>query len=136
MLPIYNTIILIDDDRVQNHLNKIVITRHLRPQAAEIISFTDPKSGFEYIRKRSCPDAKPALLLLDINMPEFSGWDFLCQLSQLPEAALKSFTIYMLSSSIDPADKIKAVKNPLVNGCITKPLSDHLEEIFSETAQR
>lgn len=133
--PAYQQIILIDDDAVQNHVNKIVIRQYLRPYHANIISFTDPLRGLGYVKEINTGDSGQALLLVDINMPVLSGWRLLQNLSQLDKAVLQHLTIYMLSSSIDPADKVRAAGNPLIKDCISKPLSEHLKEIFGEPVQ-
>lgn len=131
----YHLIILIDDDPVQNHVNKIVIRQYLRPQTADIISFTSPVCGLAYLKEKNFYEDEQALLLVDVNMPGQSGWEFLENISQLNESILQHLTIYMLSSSIDPADRAKASQSPLVKDFITKPLSDHLKNVFEEPAQ-
>ncbi len=65
----------------------------------------------------------PALVFLDINMPEMSGWDVLDELKDHNEILIKFMTIYMISSSIDLTDKNKSIDNPLVKAFVSKPLS-------------
>ncbi|MEO8087976.1 MAG: hypothetical protein ABI763_14220 [Bacteroidota bacterium] len=61
-----------------------------------------------------------AILFLDINMP---GWDFLDNFDNLTEKIKNKIIIYMLSSSIDPSDKQKALENKNVVRYLEKPLS-------------
>ena len=65
----------------------------------------------------------PALVFLDINMPEMSGWDVLDELKDNNEILIKFMTIYMISSSIDLTDKNKSIDSPLVKAFVSKPLS-------------
>ena len=64
----------------------------------------------------------PNFILLDINMPGMSGWEFLDKLQADFNADFPMPEIYMLSSSLDPLDEAKARASVLVNGFISKPL--------------
>jgi hypothetical protein len=51
--------------------------------------------------------------------------------AEMPELIEPNFTIYVLSSSVDPGDKEKAANNKLVSGYLEKPLSrDKLKSMF------
>ena len=63
------------------------------------------------------------VILLDINMPLMSGWDFLTEISKHGEAKPQQCAIFMLSSSLDRSDIETAEKHPLVSGFFSKPLS-------------
>jgi hypothetical protein len=53
-----------------------------------------------------------------------SGWEVLDILGKyLEEAGNKYLRIYMLSSSIDVADKLQAYSNPWVSGYFEKPMT-------------
>ena len=91
---------------------------------AEIQTFNFPVKGFEYITKEYSNTDNPTVLLLDINMPTWSGWDFLDNFEKLDEKIKKQFKIYMLSSSIDTNDKQRAKENKNVVNYIEKPLSE------------
>lgn len=127
---IFDKIILIDDDTILNHLNKTVIRKFLSPNSVDIVSFDKPKDGLAYIEAGRENDDEKAILLLDINMPDLSGWDVLDKMCGLEKKTIENITIYILSSSIDQADENKAAKYPLVSGFLSKPLSNNLEKIF------
>lgn len=61
------------------------------------------------------------LIFLDINMPVMDGWGFLEQLEQ--QNIDHSTPIYLLTSSIDQYDKIRAEQSRLVSKYLVKPLS-------------
>ena len=65
-------------------------------------------------------DELPDVIFLDINMPVLDGWQFLDQFSSM--GLLREFRLYVVSSSIDPADKYKASSYPVVSGYLTKPI--------------
>ena len=76
-------------------------------------------------------DKLPDVILLDINMPIWDGWQFLDEFTKIP--IKKTIQIYMVSSSIDPEDIEKAKSYKEVNRFIVKPLSiDKLREIVED----
>ncbi len=106
-----NKIIFVDDDKIQHMINKKNMLRI--KSDLELIFFQNPFSALEWLETNNVD-----LLLLDINMPEMSGWEFLDLLGekgiQLP--------VNMLSSSMDPADIAKSKSYPMVEGFLIKPL--------------
>lgn len=63
---------------------------------------------------------RPNIILLDLNMPQMTGHEFLRELRSDPE--LKSISVYVLSTSNDDRDRVEAYNNN-VAGYIIKPLS-------------
>lgn len=75
-------------------------------------------------QNRSLPD----VIFLDINMPVMDGWDFLEEFEAL--SGTENVIIYVLSSSVDPADAERARSYPHVKDYITKPLNrEKLKEL-------
>ncbi|MDL5512971.1 response regulator [Arenibacter sp. M-2] len=66
--------------------------------------------------------ALPSIILLDLNMPIMDGWEFLDDFIKMPNSSTKEVTIYIISSSIDPRDVIKAKDYSLVSNYILKPI--------------
>ncbi len=113
--------IIIDDDPVNNFLCNMIIKE--AAGEIEIKTFEVPEKGFEYIATEYANNKNAAILLLDINMPTCSGWEFLDNFEKLDEKIKNQIKIYMLSSSIDSVDKQRALKNKYVMDYIEKPLS-------------
>ncbi|UPT68874.1 MAG: response regulator [Sphingobacteriales bacterium JAD_PAG50586_3] len=113
--------LLIDDDPSNNLLTKISIKKVI--DNAEVIAHTMPEAGIQYIIDEYAANPVQTVLFLDINMPTLSGWDVLDKFAEIPELIVPNFTIYVLSSSVDPSDKAKAASNNLVAGYLEKPLS-------------
>ena len=114
--------IVIDDDEINNLYCKIIIEE--AAGKLEIQTFDIPEKGFEYITKEYSNNEKPTVLFLDINMPTWSGWDFLDNFKKLDKNIKKQIKIYILSSSVDPADHQQAEDNENVGGYIEKPLTE------------
>ncbi len=115
--------IVIDDDQINNMLCKYSI-RQVN-SGLETSTFLDPEKGFEYITNNysASTERMPTVLLLDINMPTWSGWDFLEKFENLDGQIKSQIKVYMLSSSVDPKDMEKAKANPNVVDYIVKPLN-------------
>ena len=125
MIPL--RFIIVDNDPVNNMLCDLAIKD--AAVDADILAFTNPLKAFEYISAYNESNISMNILLLDINMPIWSGWDFADHFEKLDEKIKKCFKIYMLSSSIDNNDKLRAVENKNVVGYIEKPLTE--EKVFS-----
>jgi CheY-like chemotaxis protein len=116
---------LIDDDPISNVINKLYMFE-LNPKL-NITSYDDPQNAIDILRNIMLSNNMaeiPHLILLDINMPRLSGWEFL----DIFERELKSFfnetSIFMLSSSIDSDDLVKAKERTFIKGYFKKPLDD------------
>jgi CheY-like chemotaxis protein len=108
---------LIDDDHVTNMLNRFCLEEHFPHVKTKLygkakLALEDLLLNINY----------PDFIFLDLNMPEMNGWEFLDALV-LPEASAISFPqIYILSSSLDPSDRLRAANTPFVSGFLSKPL--------------
>jgi CheY-like chemotaxis protein len=114
-------ILLIDDDAGNNTVSRIFLKRVVLE--TEIVAFTDPEKGLEYIVSEYTAKPVNTILLLDINMPVLSGWDVLDKFTDMVDDIKKYFTIFILTSSINVEDKQRAAAHPLVNAYIEKPMT-------------
>ena len=94
-----NRFIIVDNDPVNNLLCALTIKDVARE--AEIQTFNFPVRAFEYINTEYSDAENPTVLLLDINMPIWSGWDFLDNFEMLEEKIKRQIKIYIISSSIE-----------------------------------
>ncbi len=121
MLP--GRFIVIDDDPINNQLCKFNL-RKVYPDV-DVLCFEAPAEGLKTLKSLT-PFDTPELyncVLLDINMPEINGWDFLDRFSLFEPKAKEQVKIFIVSSSIDPIDVKKAQDHPLVENYLTKPIS-------------
>ena len=95
-------IMIIDDDATSNMICKMIIKKVLPD--IEVTDILHPQRGMDYIKDNFKENSLPICLLLDINMPDWSGWDFLDHFIELPDYIKNKFTIYMLSSSVNKED--------------------------------
>jgi CheY-like chemotaxis protein len=81
---------------------------------------------------KSNTEELPDLIFLDLNMPEFSGWDFLIEFERLYLSFPKPISVYIVTSSVNPDDKIRALQYSFVRDFLIKPVSkDKLELIYA-----
>ncbi|AXT60991.1 response regulator [Aquimarina sp. AD10] len=73
----------------------------------------------------------PDVILLDLNMPILDGWQFLEEFIKVP--CKKKIIIYIVSSSVDPEDVLRAESYQEVSDYIVKPVSvQKLKEILND----
>ena len=91
-----------------------------------------PASALELLGDRAAFDSKcgpwppPVVILLDINMPQMGGFEFLEEIDrrlQRGELGSDSFTVTMHTSSSDPGDIDRARRHTVVMDYLMKPLS-------------
>ena len=116
--------ILIDDDPMNNLICKLTIEMTLGQ--TEVKAFVNPENGLEYIQSAfSHSDSDDsAVLLLDINMPIMSGWEFLEMFDNFSFDVKDRVKVCILSSSIDERDKERSYANKNVIEFLVKPLTD------------
>lgn len=113
--------VLIDDDPTTLFLMGRLFQHHgLADTAAP---FQSPTDALAFLLQQIPAGRVPQVVLLDLNMPLISGWDFL-DLLQRHEGQLQGHCfVYLLTSSVAPADKARATAHPLVTGFLSKPLN-------------
>tara|TARA_R110000796_G_scaffold250788_2_gene380553 strand:- start:47758 stop:48159 length:402 start_codon:yes stop_codon:yes gene_type:complete len=74
----------------------------------------------------------PSIIFLDLNMPIMDGWEFLEDFIKIPNHNRDYVTIYIISSSVDPRDLLKAKTYSAVSNYFIKPITPKdLGEIIS-----
>ena len=120
-------IIIVDDDPVNNY----VCTSMIRSvdSKTNISSFTNPVKAFSYVSEFNLDSN--TTILLDLNMPEMDGWEFLERFGAID----KKCDIYIVTSSINPAEKERSQQYPVVKSFLSKPLSfNHVDNIVNHRA--
>ncbi|GHB36847.1 response regulator [Mongoliitalea lutea] len=114
------TIVFVDDDRIQHMINRKNMLR--LKEDLNLQFFENPFSALDWFASNDAD-----LLILDVNMPEMKGWEFLDRLKVLN----KTIEVKMLTSSVDPDDIEISTQYNMVSGFLVKPLkNDIMAEIL------
>ncbi len=114
-------VLLIDDNDIDLKINSKVIK--LSDFFDEIVVCQSGEEGIAYITKNlDHPELLPDFILLDIQMPEMDGFEFLEIYKNFPKTFLNNCKLAILSSTLDFGDIKKAEANPLVIKLLKKPL--------------
>ncbi len=115
-------VFLIDDDPMSNLIHQSLLRKY--GWEAEVVVFKDGPTALSVLGKAALKEGSwPEVILLDMEMPVFDGWDFLEAYGQLPESFTSRCLLYLLSSSINSHDVKKAQTFPHVEAYLTKPLT-------------
>ncbi|HYI78232.1 MAG TPA: response regulator [Chryseolinea sp.] len=121
----YHTVMLIDDNEIDNLINQKMI--EAASIAENIYTHTGAKSAIEFLRNMEklevADKVLPDVIFLDIDMPLMDGFQFLDEFERLTNVAKKKCKIVMLTSSINPQDFNRSKKYENVRLYLNKPLS-------------
>lgn len=112
-------VFIIDDDPIIRLIVKKMI--HHSDSAVLCHPCANGKIGLEAMEP-FLNSANPISVLLDINMPVLDGWGVLDHLEKLNLATIKNIQLYIVSSSMDKSDVLKANQYGLVKKFFHKPL--------------
>lgn len=117
--------IIIDDDEIITLLQKNLVKKC--DLDSDPYSFKNAEHALDFLQNDSDP-SNDYLILLDINMPQMTGWEFLNRLKSVDNN--DRFSVAMVTSSIDRSDKRKAANDNHVLDFIEKPVSArHCEKL-------
>lgn len=125
-------IYIIDDDKANNYLTRIMLEdtglrnfkqfRLVDAAIDELKRVTDENLEEEY----------PTLILLDLNMPLKTGWDFLDEFRNIARPFSVASKIYFLTSSDYRGDRQKASAYPEILDFLDKPITNEVANWLKE----
>ncbi len=115
---------IIDDEPIHHKLVTLVI-KYSRYDI-QPTSFIQASDAFSFIVDEDNLALLPDLILLDLNMAVISGWDFLDLFEKINTSLQQPIDVIILTSSINPHDKNKALTYDSVKGFYSKPFTEHI----------
>ncbi len=119
-------ILLVDDEEMNNYYIRLLIEK--MELDVHVESVLNGKAAIDYLTGTGLYSSKksllqPDLILLDINMPQMDGWEFLEEYANRKLQEKKKRVITMLTSSNNPDDEEKASQIDDLDGFICKPIT-------------
>lgn len=129
----YEEIYLVDDDDLTNTVNTLLLKK--LGMEDKVRSFVNPELALDTLRFRDKQETR-TLILLDINMPEMTGFEFV-EFMKLEKFPVTN-EVVMVTSSDSEEDREEARKyKKYIREFITKPLKtvdieDFLQKNYSK----
>jgi two-component system chemotaxis response regulator CheY len=126
-----NKVYLIDDDEICLLLSEyIFLESHYTDRC---IIFKDPREALAALMHDLEEGTLPEIILLDLNIPVMTSWEFLEKLRPYETQLRNKCFIYMLTSSVNEPDLVRAKNCGLVFELIQKPFTlDKLNAIVRD----
>jgi len=134
-MKMIDCILLVDDDESDNFFHTLTIEEGGFSDQIKVV--TDGHHALEYMIKaldhvHSDEFPIPTIIFLDINMPRMDGFDFLDEYIKLDEQLTSDIIVIMLTTSLNPYDKEKAMKYKGVKDYKNKPLTTEMLQEIAE----
>jgi len=124
-------VIMIDDDDDTLEIYQLLIEK--TSYAEQFVTHNNPYQALEWLKDRSAdPSTFPRYILLDLNMPELNGIEFIQKFEEEVDYASLNTEIIVLTSSVRDRDQREALSYTSVSRFVSKPLAkDQLIEFLS-----
>ncbi len=117
-----NTFCIVDDDDLYQFTTTLLLKN--TDLVNKIIVFSNGLNAINFLKEEiGNIENIPDILFLDINMPVMDGWEFLEEYLLIKHMMPKTVVIYMVSSSVDDRDVLKAKNISALSGYLIKPIS-------------
>ncbi len=125
----YKYAMLLDDNELDNFINQKIIEANFF--ATKVYVNTGSKSALEFLNNLSISSTEklnifPEIIFVDLNMPMMDGFQFIENLKIILPEKLTALKLVILTSSINPDDRIKAKNMGLDITFLNKPLTKEM----------
>lgn len=125
----FETIMIIDDSSIDLYISSRIIAQNKLAQ--NVLQYSSAKSALNYLTEnQNKASLLPDVLLIDIYMPEMSGFEFMVKYNLLSTILKDKCSVYIISSTNNERDiaQVQADKN--IEAFHEKPLTkEFLESI-------
>ena len=126
------TFCIVDDDDIYQFTTSLLLKK--TDLVNKIIVFSNGLKAINFLKdEMGTKENIPDVLFLDINMPVMDGWEFLEEYLLIKPMMPKTVVIYMVSSSVNEKDVLKAKSISALSGYMVKPISSqNIMEVILE----
>lgn len=126
MLKKFKHIVLIDDDETINYYHNYMLEKCKLCEEVLIASDVDKaKELIEGLMK--IKTIKSSLILLDINMPKYNGFEFIDRNEEVfQKLSSQNFNLIILTTSGNPHDIEKSKEYALIKEYVQKPITEEI----------
>lgn len=126
-----NTFCIVDDDDIYQFTTSLFLKK--TDLVNKIIVFSNGLKAINFLKEEMKNSENiPDILFLDVNMPVMDGWEFLEEYLLIKPMMPKTIVIYMVTSSVDEKDVLRAKNISALSGYLVKPISsENIVEVIS-----
>ena len=115
-------ILMIDDDEDTLEIYQLLIEK--TPYTDQFITYNDAYEALQWLKDQASEKKDfPKYILLDLNMPELNGIEFIQQFEQAVDYQHLNTEIVVLTSSVREKDQQEALSYSSVSQFVSKPLN-------------
>jgi CheY-like chemotaxis protein len=126
--------LVIDDNVIDQLVTKQLLKKVMDIDASSVNIANNGLEAIQWLFDYRNQLEQSLIILLDIQMPEMNGFEFLQKYEILPEELKRDTQIYMLTSSLNDDEINRLKNNPYVNGFLSKPfpVGEFAKMIYSD----
>lgn len=125
----FETIMIIDDNVIDLYIASRMITKN--NFGKKVLCYSKAQDALDFLKEnQNNEEALPQIIFVDIYMPIMSGFEFLNTYNEFSEKLKKHCDVYVISSTIDDYDIIRASTDVNIISFQVKPITkDFLDQI-------
>lgn len=130
--PRFETVMIIDDNIIDLYISSRMITKN--NFGKNVLQYTAAEEALKYLQdhQNNIPEL-PKVIFVDIYMPVMSGFEFLEAYDKLSPTLKNHCKAYIISSTIDDDDIVKARTDTNVVSFQVKPITkEFLDRIITQ----
>lgn len=120
--PKFETVMIIDDNTIDLYISSRLIIKN--NFGKKVIEYSDAREALQYLQdNQDNIAALPQVIFVDIYMPLMSGFEFLEAYDKLPNSLKNYCKTFIISSTIDDNDILRARRDKNVISFQVKPIN-------------
>ena len=120
--PKFETVMIIDDNTIDLYISSRLIIKN--NFGKKVLEYSDAKEALKYLQhNQDNISMLPQIIFVDIYMPLMSGFEFLDAYDKLPSGLKNHCKAYIISSTIDDDDILRARRDKNVISFQVKPIN-------------